>query len=221
MIIKTTASLVAAALLVACATRAERTASNIRAVAEVSNAETRACVANAAVGHDDLAVHMPLDGTGATLLQQADESLITPGDARSLGVWHAALQKCREARLRAITPVAANVADANAAGFLKADQVYLALLQRKLTWGAANRELAAVRAEAQHNILAATSRLNAELQQADAAEREQRAAAVAAIGQAVAAASQAAQQQQLINSLNRPVTTNCNRLGSTVNCVSY
>jgi hypothetical protein len=38
---------------------------------------------------------------------------------------------------------------------------------------------------------------------------------------AAAALLQWSQQQQVINAINRPVVTNCNRFGATVNCTSY
>lgn len=221
MVIRT-ACIMFLGVMTACSTKAERTAESIKSVVATVKQQMQSCVANAAFGHSDIAVHIPLDGvTKPTLLQQADASIPTTSEIRSLALWHSDIQKCREVQLGLLRPVVASVALVVENAYTKADSIYLALLQRRITWGVANQQLVQVRNELAQGIATASVQLGNDLQRADTAEREQRAAALAALGQAAAAAAQAIQQQQLINQINRPITTNCNRFGTTVNCITY
>jgi len=51
--------------------------------------------------------------------------------------------------------------------------------------------------------------------------REQWAAALNGMSQNMQAQQQQAQQERLLQALERPVTTNCQRYGSHVSCMSY
>jgi hypothetical protein len=64
-------------------------------------------------------------------------------------------------------------------------------------------------------------RMGAELDARHRQEMAQRAAAAQAFSQSMYQQQLLNQNQQIINSANRPVTTNCNRFGNTTNCTSY
>ncbi|HKM65514.1 MAG TPA: hypothetical protein VJY39_23800 [Acidisphaera sp.] len=220
--LRAVAAVTLSVLLAGCATQAQREAQNIRTLTLSAKAALDSCVASAALGHDDLAAHMPLNGNAEPSLQQlADDSRITPAETQSLITWHSAIEQCRHGLLADIQPTLPTIAVVLQTAYAHYDEVLVALMKHQISWGTADQQLVAVRRQGQEALMQASKEIVSQLQQADAAERAQRAAAAAALAQAAAAFSQAAQQQQLINQMNRPAITNCNRFGNMVNCTTY
>jgi hypothetical protein len=87
------------------------------------------------------------------------------------------------------------------------------LIERKDTWGGSARQSEALLSDERDRIAAADRQWIADLNASHQAEMAQRQAAAAALMQWSA-------QQQMINAINRPVVTTCNRFGSSVNCIS-
>jgi hypothetical protein len=63
--------------------------------------------------------------------------------------------------------------------------------------------------------------MTAELQQEHQAEMAQRQAVASAFAQAAHNFAEQHNQQQMINAINRPRTTDCNSFGNSVSCTSY
>ena len=101
-----------------------------------------------------------------------------------------------------------------AESYAAADQQYAKLVRREISWGDyatfSVQRYAALRSE----VAKTDQQVKAQLDNAHRYEIQQRQAAAAAF-------SQWAYQQQVIAAMNRPVSTNCTRIGYTVNCTSY
>lgn len=151
-----------------------------------------ACVAHAASQFKDLAARTPLDGGEPSLSQQASVDLITASEARLLVGWHEETTKCRTNLMTILYQTVPTVADASEKTHLKTEKILLALLQRRITWGEANSQLAKARAELKHDMLEARRQINTDLANEDAVER----------------ASQS-------------VTTNCTQDLNNVKCTTY
>jgi vacuolar-type H+-ATPase subunit E/Vma4 len=98
--------------------------------------------------------------------------------------------------------------------YAKADENLIDLAQQQVTWGEYIARTKNLSAEVQTKSLAALQNIQANLEASHQQELAQRQAAATAMAQYY-------QNQQLINAVSRPVTTNCNRFGSMVNCTTY
>ena len=85
-----------------------------------------------------LFVHLPVSAASPSLQQLADQTYPLPADVSLLEQRQEALTQCRTALIDRLQSVDPRIADLYAHGFAEADQSTLALVQRKLTWGAAN-----------------------------------------------------------------------------------
>lgn len=204
--------------VVACSTAAQRKAAAIKHAIAPAAAAGNACVARAALEYKDLAARMPLDGGDPSLSQQASVDLVSPSEARSLVAWRDEISKCRANFMKVLYQTIPTVADVNDRIHLKIENIFLALLQRRITWGEAVSQLASVRAELKHEMLEAARQVDTELAIEDAAERAQRAEAIAAVGNAMASAAQA---MQPVRTTIQPVTTNCTRFFNNISRTSY
>jgi hypothetical protein len=101
------------------------------------------------------------------------------------------------------------------------DAVWVKLVHRELAWGGAVQQLADIQTSMTAKGLEVGKEMQAGLEQQHQAEIGQRQAVAAAFGSALQNAGESMQRQQLINSLNRPRTTNCNAFGSSATCTTY
>ena len=85
-----------------------------------------------------LFVHLPISAASPSLAQLADQTYPLPEDVSLLEQHQEALAQCRTALIDRLQAVDPRIADLYAHGFAEADQSTLALVQRHLTWGAAN-----------------------------------------------------------------------------------
>jgi hypothetical protein len=113
----------------------------------------------------------------------------------------------------------------------KTAQITISLVQRKISWGEAAEEFQALKSESDAKTATANRQWTSDLQASNDAEMAQRRAAAAVaiqylqnqqmINQQQSAIQQQNLNQQLmINSQNRPITTNCFASGSMLNCTS-
>ena len=205
-----------AGLLAGCTTAAQRqyqamATGNREIIAQIKSCGTEVYNApEAAV----LRPHSPLDVREATLAQLSDQSLPTKQEVAAVLALHPRAQACRKAALDGLLSTTPSVVPILAKEFAAGDDDTIAFVQRKLPWGERLRR-------GRDRILALQAVLQAEerrivsgLERSHEAELARRQAAAQAI-------AQWAQTQQVINAMNRPVTTNCTNLGSgIVNCVS-
>jgi hypothetical protein len=108
--------------------------------------------------------------------------------------------------------------------YMSLDAIYLKLAKGEVSFGEANSELAQARVQASARSREAANEWRSGLNEENREELASRAAAFQAMAtsfqQAGAAMQQQAQQQQLINAINRPLTTNCNRFGNSTSCTT-
>jgi hypothetical protein len=158
---------------------------------------------------------MPLDDIGrATLLQMADSTKATSREVELLSDRHSRLQVCRKGFLEGLAKVTPSLVVVLLEEYAKSDENLVDLAQRKITWGDYITRARALSAELQSKSIAALQKIQANLEASHQQELAQRQAAFDAI-------ARYNQNQQLINAINRPVTTNCNRFGAMVNCTTY
>jgi hypothetical protein len=202
-------------LLSGCATQAQREFQTMRTGQHEAVAEFGACGAAIynAPESAPIRAHIPLNLNDVTLQQLSDPSYATPEETQVMFSTHPKIQLCRKSFLAKLTQAEPAVVPIRIASFNKSDDNRIAVAQRKITWGEYIHRMRDLSAETQAALLEADARVVAGLQQehqAEVAQRQRAAEALAAW----------AQTQQMINAANRPVITNCNQFGNTVNCVS-
>jgi hypothetical protein len=150
----------------------------------------------------------------ATLVQLFDQTLATKQEIAAVLTLHPRIQVCRKVILDGLLSTTPSVVPILAKEYAAADDDTIAVVQRKLPWGERVRRGRDRLLALQVEIQAEERRIVAGLERSHEAELARRQAAAQAI-------AQWAQTQQVINAMNRPVTTNCTNLGSgIVNCVS-
>jgi hypothetical protein len=208
-----------------CSTAAQREFKATSEAGQTAVATYKEC--NAAVDQNaayaDLTSHLAITSP-ATLTQLADASSPTDEQAAALDSWHTSKQSCRQGLLDAAQASFDFMVPAYQQNYASVDSIYLSLAKKDISFGEASRQLAQAKLEADARIRAAANGWKSELEAENRQEKEERAAAFRALGaglqQAGAAMQQQAQQQQLINAINRPVTTTCSQTGIYTNCTS-
>ena len=160
-----------------------------------------------------LRAHMPLDIRDATLQQLSDPSLATGTEVAAILQEHPQTQACRKAFLDEISQLTPSVGAIFMAQYTKSDDSLMDLIQKKQSWGQHEQRVRAAYEDGVSQNVAEMRRINADLQQSNQIEVEQR-------QQAAGLMMQYLQTQQMINSMNQPVVTNCNAFGNSVNCIS-
>jgi len=100
------------------------------------------------------------------------------------------------------------------------DLILSYLIERKITWGEANKRLSASFLDLQTQSISTVKQLDRELSAAHNNELAQRQAAYNSFRQWRQNQEALRQNQQMIDSLNRPVITDCTKFGSGVRCTS-
>jgi hypothetical protein len=98
--------------------------------------------------------------------------------------------------------------------FQDVDAVTVDLIQRKITWGEAHRHWQIVASQSAAETAKMSMYYREQITQAHQTELAQR-------QQVAQALQQWSNQQQVMNALNRPRTTNCNYIGSQIQCTSF
>lgn len=162
-----------------------------------------------------LAAHMPMDLKGNPSMEQLiDSGVPNDEDTKKLIKLHDEIEPCRQQLVKDYMGIAPSIASILIEGYEKGDLITANLVQHKITWGEANKKRQALKAEITQKITAAAQEIDRGLAEENAAE-------IANRQRAFNAWMQWQQNQQLINTLNRPVTTNCTQFGNTTNCTSY
>ncbi len=171
-----------------------------------------------------LATHLALSSTPPTLTQLADTALPSPQDISALDSWHSGVQTCRERLIASAQESFSFMVPAYQQNYMSLDAIYLKLAKGEVSFGEANSELAQARVQASARSREAANEWRSGLNEENREELASRAAAFQAMAtsfqQAGAAMQQQAQQQQLINAINRPLTTNCNRFVNSTSCTT-
>jgi hypothetical protein len=204
------------AFLSACGTAAQRQAQAITANNAEASQNFLACrtALYNSPSYEPVRRHEPSDIMLLSLPQIMDQNRATDVEVAAILAWHSQIQVCRKAFLDEVGRLTPAVVPIFAAQFTEGDNSLVDLIQRKESWGEHEKRMAAAHDEAVSRNAAETQRINAGLQQSSEAELQRRQQAGAAILQYV-------QTQEMINSMNRPVFTNCNAFGNSVNCISH
>jgi hypothetical protein len=212
-------AIVVGTLLTGCATQAQRQSQVIQTNTQTTVVQFQACVTALYNSSDmeSLRAHIPLDVRQATLQQLTDPSKVSDVEIGAIYVVQPRYQECRQAMLDGLSVTTPTLIPIMVSSIDRTDDSLIDLIQRKISWGEHVRRRKEVAADLQRDITAEGQRIAAGLQQSHEAELARR--------QAVAdALARYAQTQALINSMNnaanRPVLTNCTRVGNTVNCVT-
>jgi hypothetical protein len=210
--------------LAGCATAAQRQSQNIRTTVDVTVAQGNVCYGqiNADAAYAELTRHFPFqDIHQATLAQQIDPTFATPHEVALISERHDRIVPCRKGVVDGFMTVEPSIGVLWAEAFSKGDENLLQLAKGKESWG---DYVVRAKAIADENIakrLTASREIDAGLNASHQQEMAGRAAAAQAFSNSMAQQQMINQNQQMLNNANRPVTTNCNRFGNSVNCTSY
>ena len=148
-------------------------------------------------------------------------SLATPEEAQSLLAWHRQIQQCRANLLAAAQTAFPFIIPAFNDAEQRIAPIYVAIVQDRISWGEANQELSKARSDNVREISEAVQQWKSSLGAEHSAEVAARSAALDGMATTLNQTANQLQQQQMINQMNRPVTTSCNRVGYAVNCTSF
>lgn len=209
-----------AALLLSCATAAQRQLQGMVAGNRAAMLGFQSCAA--AIYNEPelepLRADLPLDLRNPSLAQLANSNFVSEPEIRLILVNHPKLQACRNQLIGQLSDTMPTVVPLFVQMTTNEDNDLLELLRRKIAWG---EFLQRVRETINHGDAAITAegqRVLAGLQQAHEAELARRQAAAQAIGNALA---EYGRTQQMISRMNQPI--NCTTMDirpgfSTTNC---
>lgn len=209
--------------LAACATAAQQRASEIRQSYQAAQASSAACYQQIRTSPRFQAILGKLV-SGAppySLGLLSDESRPNADERRQVIGLHEASLPCRQTAITGIGRVSPNLSVALSETYREEDRALLMLVQGTGSWGEANRIISDARQNFRGRQVSILQQMDRDLQQRHVAEINQRQRAMDSAAAAGLAMQQANIQQQMINAINRPVTTNCVRTGNMVNCNSF
>ena len=178
-------------------------------------AEMKACVGAAHANPADasITVHFPANPTQASILQLTDKSMFSPGDVQTLSHLHNDVPACRKQLLPHLANSFPLTVPVMIRTWSAADHNILKLVQQKITFGEYTTKAKATTDQFMVDYQEALRGTDADLRAADQNEIRNRQAAGTAMMQFL-------QTQQMVNAMDRPVTTTCTSFGPQINCVS-
>ncbi len=205
-----------------CQTGAQKQFTTISADLAVTKASFESCRLSALnrPEYSNLFLHMPKTER-VSLSQLADQGKISDADKVKFLSLQSDLQPCRQIRLDGFNKAYPEAASVLSAGYAEGDVLRVNLIQGRMTWGEYNAKAVELGLRNGNDLRQAGHHMLGELNQQHQAELNRRAAIAEAIGAAAQQMNENIQRQQLINSINRPRTTSCNRFGNQVDCTSY
>jgi hypothetical protein len=203
-------------LLLGCATQAQKESARMEESIGSLTGQAEACWKKATSSDSYQVVKGKMAGPTErpSMMMMTNSSKPTPAETAALVAYHGdQLTPCRKEIVSGLGGVHPALQSAVVAGYSEYDASYAQLVTGKMTWG----DFAAANGQYWNHFEArwseAVRQIDAGLQDAHRYEVQQRQAAAAAM-------SQWAYQQQVISAMNRPVTTNCHRMGAYTNCTS-
>lgn len=149
----------------------------------------------------------------SSLEQLADTKKATDEEAKALFAGHAEAQRCRQGYLDQIVKTSPSFVPVMVATFNRSDEILVALVQRRITWGEFASRKRASDAQGAAEWEAEAGRIFAELQQSHQAELARRQSALNAL-------AAYAQRQQMIDAMSRTLVTACSGFGNAVRCTT-
>ncbi len=163
---------------------------------------------------DPLRPHVPLNVMDASLEQMTDEKKATKSEIQAIYKVYPETQSCRRNAAESLEPLTPSIVSIMVDEWQRWDTIEISLVKRKISWGEAITKAKNTAIETNKELTGAWEKIDSQLQQSHMAEIQQR-------QQAFSNYMQYLQNQQLINSVNRPRTTNCMGSGNVVNCTTY
>ena len=160
-------------------------------------------------------------GRNITLLHLADTTMPSDEDVKNIIAYHNDLSHCRARGIEDYMQIAPSVIPIVVPSYYASDLVTVELIQKKITYGEANKKKQAIYLELMSKLQVEIDRLNREFSASYQAQMAQQAAAFNVLSQWLYQQQILRQNQQLINAINRPVITDCSRFGNSINCTSY
>lgn len=202
-------------LLAACATPSQRQAQNMRTVLSSASSGVLACMEEVydAPEAAPIRAKRPLILRDATLEQLNDKSLASDDEIKAEYAMYPKIQACRRKYIDQIALTTPTIASILLDEYHATDELLLALVNRQKTWGEYLTQTQSQTYTSMKEVVSEGSRINGNLQRATQAELAQR-------QQALNGFQNYLQNQQLIDSLNRPTFINCSTFGSSTNCFS-
>lgn len=211
-------------LMCSCQTAAHRQSISIQEGSQTAQQKAKACFSkiSANPAYQSFAQHMPLNGSVyPTLAQLADDNLPNDEDVKVIIALHNDMAPCRERLIEDTMKITPGFIPTMLQFYNGSDLIMVDLMQRKSTWGEANKRRSALINDFMAKMQVVGSQINSELAASNQAELAQRQAALNSLSQWANQQQVLMQNQQMINSLNRPVITNCTRYGNSINCSSH
>jgi hypothetical protein len=208
---------IAALSLSACATTAQRELAHMEEGGSNFKSHLKTCVAPVMANEEYREINAklpPLEGSTVPMSVLVNQQKPIEAEAALLLKRHADLEPCRRQAIDDANKVNAAYGAALISSYTAADADFIRLVKREETWGEfaqGSQQRASMLVQQGQQI---TDNINQHLQQSHAAEVQHRQAAFQSL-------SQWGYQQQVIAAMNRPVSTNCVRTGTVVNCTSY
>lgn len=209
-------------LLTACATQAQKQAQNLVNQVNYAKTEAEKCISQVQKKDvytrvDQFLILSPNDPHA--IEKMTIDRFATEGEKNDLLQLHSLLFVCRKEYLENLTKAHPDFAAVVANALAQSDENIVHIMKNEMTLGRANEEKNKILSAAQNKWNSVAANITQQLNSAHLSELQNRQRAAAAM-------QQWSYQQQLLNSLNRPVihapvTTNCHQFGNTINCQSY
>lgn len=215
-------------LITGCQTAAIKKAKWIHSNMQASTQQNKACIDNVTnnPAYGNLFSHLPRP-KDITPMHMADTSRPTKEDVKNIIAIYNEDSQCRKEAIEDVSRIVPSLVPILVDAYRAYDLVTADLIERKISWGEANKRRSDVHSEAMKNLRAGMSRVVEELKMAHSAEISNRRAVINATadslnewGKQQQALADRAQKQQLIDSLNRPRSTNCQTIGNMVQCTT-
>ena len=209
-------------LLTACATQAQKQLQNMTSQLNYTTAEAEKCIAQ--IKKEDVYLRanqfaiLDLNDPDAVIKMTIDR-FATESEKNDLLQLHSLITVCRKQILENLAKVHPDFTALMAKAFAEGDENLVHIMKNDMTLGEANEVTNKRLSDFQSEWNSVAKNIAQQLNSAHLSELQDRQRAAAAM-------QQWSYQQQLINSLNRPVInkpvmTNCQQFGNTVNCQSY
>jgi hypothetical protein len=208
-----------------CATQAQSEYERMGQAAAKAKANGQACLRQltASAEYQEVGPLLPpFDGTLPSIELRNNRSVPSPDQSQTLmRLYNGHIRPCRDAATADISAVHPAYASVNTEVNAVWDEGYAKLTNREVTWGAFAAFDAALTAEQRKRISEASQRIVGNLQTQHAGEIQQRQAAAAAFQQFAYQQQVILQNQQMINAMNQPRMTNCQYVGTYLNCTTF
>ena len=205
----------------ACATGAQREMARMGEAANADAPKVKACFAQATSSPEGKMMVAKLGGDPPTLAAQVNPQKATPEEVQQVLSYHQQLAPCRKMMLEGYSHINPALVPPVANSFARSDSNYAKLVTQKSAWGEFAIEASAIARDRQSEVSAIARTIDQGLAQSHNAEVSQRQAAAAALQNWSYQQQILQQNQQAINAANRPRMTNCQYVGTYLNCTSF